>query len=237
MDIEHNTHVIIPNNSSQALPGVAMVFSCTKADEILVPGLLETFYFCDFFVCYYDDGSDFHYNESERHISLINAAKAHGAKWAYLTQPTVRLGDGWRNLMILWLPVDRPIILHSPVHYFWDYSLDTIRTDLTPWKVPCFFRIHPRNEFSHDKLHHVASPIAGDRVRVAPVRYNLNRLGPEVCIAKADYYQAKDGTPHASLRDFSNLTTKKIEPSTIRGVGSNELEYIKHIRERYSSAA
>lgn len=211
-----------------------MVFSCTKSDEILVPGLLESFYFCDFFVCYYDNGSDFHYDESKRHTSLINAAKEHGAKLVYLTQPTIRLGNDWRNLMLRWLSVDRPIIIHSPVHYFWDYSLDAIRTDLTPWKVPCFFRIHPMNEFRTDKLHHIATPIAGDHVFVKPVRYNLNRLGPEVCIAKADYYQAKDGTPHISLRDFSKLTTKKIEPSTIRGVDSNELEYIKQIKARYN---
>lgn len=233
MNIEHNKYLIIRNRSSQALPGIAMVFSCTKNDEILVPGLLEAFYFCDFFVCYYDDGVDFHYNEAERHLGLINTAKRHGAKWIYLTQSTLRLGDGWRDLMLRWLSVERPIILRSSVYYFWDYSLDTVRTDLTPWKVPCFFRVHHLNSFSHDKLHHMATPTIGERVNTNLVRYNLNRLGPEVCIAKADYYQAKDGTPHDSLRDFSKLTTKKIEPSTIRGVGPKELEYIKQIEARY----
>lgn len=233
MNIEHNKYLIIRNRSSQALPGIAMVFSCTKNDEILVPGLLEAFYFCDFFVCYYDDGVDFHYNEAERHLGLINTAKRHGAKWIYLTQPTLRLGDGWRDLMLRWLSVERPIILRSSVYYFWNYSLDTVRTDLTPWKVPCFFRAHRLNSFSHARLHHTATPTIGERVNTNLVRYNLNRLGPEVCIAKADYYQAKDGTPHASLRDFSKLTTKKIEPSTIRGVGPKELEYIKQIEARY----
>lgn len=233
MQTPQNKCKIISNNTLEALPGVAMVFSYTDNDKILVPGLLESFYFCDFFVCYYDNGTDFAYDESERHKMLIDTAKANGAKWVYLTQPTVRLGSGWRDILAKYLSTDRPLILHSPVHYFWDYSLDTIRTDLTTFRPPCFFRVHTKNVFSNSKLHHVASPVVGQRVRVPAVRYNMNRLGREVCVAKADYYQAKDGTPHNSLRDFSRLTTKKIDPSTIRGVGPNELEYIKQIEAKY----
>ena len=229
MDIPHNKCVFIDNRSAKSLPGVAMVFSMTSNDEILVPGLLESFYFCDFFIAYYDDGTDFAYDESKRHKMLIDTAKANGAKWVYLTQPTVRLGSGWRDILAKCLSTDRPLILHSPVYYFWDYSLDTIRTDLTKFQPGCFFRIHPQNSFSDSKLHHMAVPVAGERVRVAPIRYNMNRLGREVCLAKANYYQAKDGTPHNTLRDFSHIVTKKIEPSTIRGLGSNELEYIKRI--------
>lgn len=214
---------------------MALCFSMTKNDEILVPGLLESFYFCDFFIVYYDDGTDFDYDESKRHIGLINEAKKHGAKWVYLTQPTVRLCPGWREVLLRYLWVDQPIIIHSPVYYFWDYSLDTIRTDLTKFKPPCFFRIHPQNSFSDSKLHHVASPTSGKRVRVNLCRYNMNRLGREVCLAKANYYQSKDGTPHNTLRDFSHIVTKKIEPSTIRGLGSNELEYIERIKASFYS--
>lgn len=210
-----------------------MVFSCNKNDEILVPGLLESFFFCDFFIVYYDDGTDFNYDESKRHKALIEAAKAHNAKWVYLSQPTIRLSPGWRNLMIRWLAVERPIIIHSPVYYFWDYSLDTIRTDLTKTRPASFFRIHPQNSFSTNKLHHIAAPLAGTRIRVPLARYNLNRLGPEVCLAKADYYQRKDGDAHNSLRDFSHLTTKKINPISIRGLGSNELNYIKQIKTSF----
>lgn len=235
MDIPHNKYVFIPNHSRLALPGVAMVFSCTKNDEILVPGLLKAFYFCEFFIVYYDDGTDFAYDESERNISLISEAKAHNAKWIYRSQPTVRLGPGWRNLLVRWISVERPIIFHSRVHYFWDYSLDTVRTDLTSFRPPSFFRASPQNIFDHSTLHHVAAPLNGERIRVGPVRYNLNRLGPEVCIAKADYYQAKDGTPHDSLRDFSHIVTKKISPKAIRGLGQNELEYIQRIKSSFCS--
>ena len=233
MDIPHNEYTFIPNQSREVLPGVALCFSMTRNDEILVPGLMESFFFCDFFIVYYDDGTDFDYDESKRHIGLINEAKKHGAKWVYVSQPTVRLGKGWREVMAEWLPTERPIILRSPVQYFWDYSLDTIRTDLTKFRPACFFRIHPSNVFSDSKLHHVAAPVNGESVRVAPVRYNLNRLGPEVCLAKANYYQAKDGTPHPTLRNFDNVRTIKINPSTIRGVGSNELEYIERIKLSY----
>lgn len=230
-----NKYTLIPNKSHERLPGVAMVFSYTNNDKILVPGLLESFYFCDFFVSYYDTGTDFAYDESRRHTELINAAKANGAKWVYLTQPTLRLGNGWREILLQYLYTNDPIILRSPVHYFWDYSLDTVRTDLTPWKVPCFFRVHPLNCFTNAKLHHVASPTIGKRVTVPAIRYNMNRLGREVCLAKADYYSAKDGTPHASLRDFSKLATTEIDPKTIRGLGPSELEYIERIRLKYKN--
>lgn len=236
VDLPRNSFTFIPNRHPHALPGVAMVFSCTKNDELLVPGLLSAFYFCDFFIAYYDDDTDFSYNESKRHGALINEAKKHGAKWVYLTQPTVRLSHGWRSLMARWLPIERPIILHSFVQYFWDYSLDTIRADLTKFRSPCFFRISSQNVFDDSKLHHVAAPLNGERIRSNLVRYNMNRLGREVCLAKADYYAAKDGTPHSSLRDFSGLTTKKIDPRTIRGVGSAELEYIERIKQSYLSS-
>lgn len=225
---------IIPNKNPKAIPGIALVFSYTDNDSILVPGLMESFFFCDFFVAYHDDGTDFAYDESQRHRLLIDTAVAHGATWVYLSQPTVRLGKGWRETMLRYYLLDRHIILHSPVYYFWDYSLDTIRTDFTKFKPACFFRVHPGMVFPTDKLHHIASPVYGERIQVAPVRYNLNRLGREVCIAKADYYSAKDGTPHASLRDFSGLKTTKINPESIRGLGVNELEYIDRIKQTYS---
>lgn len=234
VNLHYNELTFIPNNRPEAIPGVAMVFSFTNNDKLLVPGLLDAFYFCEFFMAYFDTGTDFAYDESKRHLMLIQGAREHGARWVYLTQPTVRLAPGWRDVMLRFASSNRPLILHSPVHYFWNYSLDTIRTDLTRFRPPCFFRFHRENAFDNSKLHHVAAPLHGERVRVEPPRYNLNRLGREVCLAKADYYSAKDGTPHNSLRDFSGLKTIKIDPSTIRGLGSAEREYIERIRTSFS---
>ena len=212
-----------------------MVFSCNSNDDILVSGLLENFDFCEFFIAYYDDGTDFDYDESKRHKALIDEAEKHGAKWVYLTQPTMRLGSGWRDVIKNNYSLTSGALC-SYVYYFWDYSLNKVRIDLSRGRqIPAFFRINKDNRYSNAKLHHPAVPTNVAKHTTGLIRYDLRRLSKDVCIAKADYYENKDGTKHSALRDFSKLQVIDINPKLIKGVGKNEKKYIDRIRKKYSN--
>ena len=237
----HNTFLYLPNNSPNTLPGVALVFSCTRNDEILVPGLLQNFDFCEFFIAYYDDGTDFEYDESKRHRNLIKAAEEHGAKWVYLTQPTMRLGPGWRDTLAKYLeyPIDSENVytLTCPVFYFWDYSTHKIRTDLHQMRpIPSFFQISPKNTYGTQKLHHSAIPQNAIHHREPLRRYDFRRLGKEVCLGKADYYENRPihKRGHGILRDFSHVTVKPFNPNIIKGISENEEKYIQGIKKKYA---
>lgn len=231
--MKHNSFNYIHND--KGIKGFALVFSCTPNDEILVPGLMESFDFCEHFICYYDEGTNFDYDEAIRHLSLIREAEKHGAEWIYLTQPTMRCTKDWDN-GIKFCTRNLNGILFSPCFYFWDYSLNKVRTDSWSGKSGgCFFKSNPYNSYRTGKLHHIATPINLSKISCSLPRFDLRRLGKEVCIGKADYYQKLDGTPHNGLRDFSTLKVKTIDPKAlhIKGLGKNELEYIKKIQEKY----
>lgn len=231
--MKHNAYNYIHNE--KGLKGLALVFSCNKNDEILVEGLLKSFDFCEHFVAYYDDGTNFEYDESERHLGLIREAEKHGAEWVYLTQPTMRCTYEWDSRL---MPIikGKNGILNSPAYFFWDYSINKVRTDSWSGKNGgCFFRLNPSNKYRSGKLHHIATPTNLPIIPSVLARYDLRRLGKEVCIGKANYYQELDGTPHNGLRDFSKLTVSRIDPRIIKGIGNKELEYIETIRRKYET--
>lgn len=224
-------------HNEKGLKGYALVFSCNENDEILVPGLLESFDFCEHFVAYYDSGTNFDYDESKRHIGLIREAEKHGAEWIYLTQPTMRCTKEW-DLKINSILNGKNGILKSRVYYFWDYTVNKVRTDSWSGKAgPCFFKSNKTNLYRDGKLHHIATPTNLNMINSDLERYDLRRLGKEVCVAKSKYYEQLDGSDHSGLRNFNNLSTKSIDPSIIKGIGNNELEYIERIRRKYNGNA
>lgn len=232
-NLELNSFNYIENPLENTIPHTAVVFSCNENDLVLVPGLLEAFDFVEFFICYYDSGTNFDYDESVRHRLLIKEAEDRGAEWVYLTQPTMRCAKNSRTILEpLFKNTDG--IIYSDIYYFWDYCLNKVRID--SWSGvagPTFFRIHPNNFYRGGRLHHIATPTNLPRVNSTFKRYDLRRLGKEVCIGKANYYQKLDGTPHNGLRDFNKLQTMEINPKTIKGLGKEELQYIETIRRKY----
>lgn len=227
----HNSYNYIHNE--KGLKGFALVFSCNKNDEILVEGLLKSFDFCEHYIAYYDDGTNFDYDESQRHLGLIREAEKHGAEWIYLTQPTMRCTNDWAE-RIEPIVRGRNGILKSKVYYFWDYSLNKIRTDAWSGKKgPSFFRSNKTNQYRNGKLHHIATPTNLPMIDSDLVRYDLRRLGKEVCIAKSLYYENLDGSDHSGLRNFNSLKVERVNPKIIKGLDSNELKYIEQIRRKY----
>ncbi len=225
-------------HNEDGLKGFALVFSCTDNDKILVPGLMESFGFCEHFVCYYDSGTNFDYDEAERHLGLIREAEKHGATWCYLTQPTMRCTKDWQY-ELPFITKGRQGIIQSPCWYFWDYSLNKIRTDSWSGKVGgCFFSLSKANSYRSGKLHHIATPLNLGKLPSDLKRFDLRRLGKEVCVAKADFYQKLDGTPHNGLRNFDGLKTLSIDPKALKitGLGEPELQYIEQIKEKYNVA-
>ena len=71
-NLERDEFSYIHNPKDNTIPHTAVVFSCTDNDLVLVPGLLEAFDFVEFFICYYDSGTNFDYDESVRHRLLID---------------------------------------------------------------------------------------------------------------------------------------------------------------------
>lgn len=226
----------IKNPLENTIPHTAVIFSCTDNDLVLVPGLMEAFDFVEFFICYYDSGTNFDYDESVRHKLLIYEAEKYGAEWVYLTQPTMRCAVNSRKILEP-LFNDDPAIIYGDIYYFWDYCLNKVRID--SWSGvsgPTFFKITPNNYYRDGKLHHIAVPTNLPKRISNFKRYDLRRLGKEVCIGKANFYQKLDGTEHKGLRDFRKLQTMEIDPKIVKGLGQEELEYIETIRKKYGGS-